>query len=77
VRDDYFQNIVKCGGCQADRYPDCSGEDQAHSDSLKNDLKATLAEKIFDPNEGNAPLGDDEVKSILPHLTSLISALKK
>ncbi|MEI7669768.1 MAG: hypothetical protein WCJ33_06780, partial [Pseudomonadota bacterium] len=51
--------------------------DGKRSDSLKNDLKATLAEKIFDPNEGNVHSGDDEIKSILPHVTSLIAALKK
>ncbi len=42
----------------------------------REDLKAKLAEKIFDPNDGDASSSDDDVKGVFPHITSLIAAIK-
>jgi hypothetical protein len=42
----------------------------------RDGLKLKLAEKIFDPTDSETISQDDEVKGIIPHLTSLISAIK-
>lgn len=43
---------------------------------IREGLKAKLAEKIFDPTDGDTTSSDDDVKGIFPHITGLIAAIK-